>query len=321
MGRGRLLVAIAVGVVLVMGVAGGAAYLVLGAGGGSPSAAAPSPTLPTDVPRDATTQDFYNLAVAASEATLASFTPPPSTTRIDGPPTGWIAFVPHPESDETLTRTSWWETSLSEAEVTDYLSQGAPSRVTTKETADGSGAGTRAGYSTAMFEEPVNPVYMAYSAPVLSLAYQTIGGTTYIKVSSFVTARYAVPKEYRITEPIVSVRIEQTTTVVKNGRTKRVKKSPTVTYSEQGGKIARLVMAYNLMPADFTVPMTYHCPAEPATTTATTVTFTGYSGHVWTATTAPYACGLGFQLSSGDQTYEHVLDGTQLFKALRRAHA
>ncbi len=289
------------------------------AGSVAPRSSTATTALPSRTPDDIAQQGFYRLAAAASDATLASFRPPPSSVELDGKPAGWFAGgIGSPQSDPTLTRVSWWSTSLSPDAVGRYLDHATPSLLTAQQFAGGSSSMDGTTTWERSYEIPGHPVYVAYSSPQLDVAFESVDGRTYLEVISYETARYVVPGRFRIDEPITSARIDRTKTTGGSATPVVTQLAPVTLRPPQGAqRLARLVEAYNGLPGTYTVPMASSCPAIRATVKAT-VTFTSASGHVWVAE-AESGCASAVQVSADGASWDRRLDGSAWFSAVDAA--
>lgn len=288
MTRSRLLVATLIAVVVVLAIAGGGAYLVFRHGGGSPSATAqsttsPSATLTTQVPTGATSQDLYNLAAAASAATLAGFVPPPGSTKISGKPAGWVGgSAGAAPADPSLTRVAWWRTPMAYDSLKTYLAANPPPGMTTNGSSSGAVRGNETSYAQ-IYQSLESDDPAAYTAPALVVNVQTLKGRTYLEAVTFIDAHYAVPEGLRIGERVTSVRIEGVSASARFlGASAPAAPAVMLTQPQDAGLISELVQAYDALPGGLQVNLPHPCP--PPRSAPAVVTFTGESGRVWVAT-------------------------------------
>jgi hypothetical protein len=197
--------------VAVIVVGGVALYVAVRSGD---DAAAPATTGPTSggdttatsVP--GTTAENRQLAIAASEAALASMPVPEGSVELNGKPDGWpggsMGLGP---ADWRLGRTAWWSVPLSVDEVVAFLTENAPAGMRRPEgeevVPDGNSDGV--GYTDYSVISPAEPA--AYTGPSLLVQFKQIGDNTVLRLDTFLAARYAVSPQHRITGEVSAVQI------------------------------------------------------------------------------------------------------------------
>jgi hypothetical protein len=155
-----------------------------------------------------TTAENRQLAIAASEAAVASMPVPEESVQLDGKPEGWpdgeSALGP---SDWRLTRTAWWSVPMGVAQVVAFLTDHAPAGMRRPPgedivvNADSDGVG----YTDYDTISPADPA--AYTGPSLLVQFKQFGDHTIVRADTFLAARYAVSPQHRIAGEVTAVQI------------------------------------------------------------------------------------------------------------------
>ncbi|GAB3774522.1 hypothetical protein FB382_003770 [Nocardioides ginsengisegetis] len=243
--------------------------------GPSPAGQAPSssPTVGSgDIPQG-TTEENRRRAVAASEATLAAFSPPEGSARLEGQPEGWPAGgMTLGASDLGLSRTAWWSVPMSKAEVVAYLSDHSPAGMLNRSgVSDPSGGGI----ASTSYETTTSPDPAAFTAPLLLVQFMQMGDRTVLRVDTFLAARYAVPDEARIPPDVSVIRIDRVAPLsTRGGQGGDPYPAPVrLTRPADTGLMDDLVAGFNALYGSITASGYVGCPAPSLPLARDTVTF------------------------------------------------
>lgn len=270
----------------------------------SPTSVAPSASL--------TTVQHKEMAVAAADAAVAAFQPPPGSTKIDGRPQGWNGKLREivSYSDPTLTQVAWWRTSLSFADVKLYLDSNTPPGMAFSGSGLVHSSATFPDWYDRLYASVANPNPDAYAPPQLLVTAEALPDGTYLEVAGYTDARFGVPAQFRIEEPIGTVMISTERTTTKNGKPWTTGQQLTpLDQAHFHDQISQLVNAYNALPGSYTVPPMMNRRCAAAVPGYTRVDFYTGTGLIWEVT-LPNGCAAQVQVTTNGETLDGTLDPT-----------